>query len=80
MRKINNIINKAKQATVNTAAKVAEVLQNKRGEGYTDTAIKIIISVVIGGLLLAGLYLLFNGTVIPQMTNKISGFFSYSGT
>lgn len=80
MKKINNIINKAKQATVNAAAKVSEVLQNKRGEGYTDTAIKIIISVVIGGLLLAGLYLLFNGTVIPQMTNKISGFFNYSGT
>ena len=30
------------------------------GEGYVDTAVKIIIAVVIGGLLLAGLVALFN--------------------
>ena len=38
-------------------------LKEKRGEGYVDTAIKILIAVVLGALLLAGLYALFNDTV-----------------
>ena len=42
------------------------------GEGYVDTGVKIIIAVVVGGVLLAGLYALFN-TTITEM-------FSYSGT
>lgn len=56
------------------------VLTGKSGEGYIDTAVKIIIGVVIGGVILAGLYALFNTTVIPTLTEKINGMFSYSGT
>ena len=39
----------------------------------------IIISVVIGGLLLAGLYTLFNSTILPTLGTKISEMFSYTG-
>ena len=49
-------------------------------EGYIDTGVKIIIGVVIGGVILAGLYALFSNTVIPTMQTKIGGFFNYSGT
>ena len=49
------------------------------GEGYGDTGVKIIISVVIGGLLLAGLYTLFNSTILPTLGTKISEMFSYTG-
>ena len=73
---INNIRNKAPGAYI--SAKNAIVA--KKGEGYIDTALKIIIAVVIGGLLLAGLYTLFNTTVIPTLTQKISGFFNYTGS
>lgn len=77
MRKfINNLKNKATGAYI--SAKNAIVA--KKGEGYIDTALKIIIAVVIGGLLLAGLYTLFNVTVMPTLETKISGFFNYSGT
>lgn len=55
-------------------------LQSKTGEGYIDTAVKIIIGVVIGGVLLAGLYTLFNTTVLPTLTGKVTEMFSYSGT
>ena len=54
-------------------------LTSTRGEGYIDTAVKIIIGVVIGGVLLAGLYTLFNATVIPNLTTKIGEMFSYTG-
>ena len=40
----------------------------------------LIIGVVIGGVILAGLYALFNTTIIPTLTSKIQGMFSYSGT
>ena len=39
----------------------------------------IIIGVVIGGVILAGLYALFNTTVIPTLTTKIQGMFNYAG-
>jgi len=34
---------------------------------------------VIGGVLLAGLYTLFNTSVIPTLTTKIGEMFSYTG-
>lgn len=42
-------------------------------------AIKILISVVIGALLLAGLYALFNDSILPELQNRIQQMFSYSG-
>lgn len=38
-----------------TTAKAAMLLKDKKGENYVDTAVKILIAVVIGALLLAGL-------------------------
>ncbi|MDD4495698.1 MAG: DUF6133 family protein, partial [Eubacteriales bacterium] len=35
---------------------------------------------VIGALLLAGLYTLFNTNIIPTLGNKITSLFSYSGS
>ncbi|WP_409970141.1 DUF6133 family protein [Bengtsoniella intestinalis] len=54
-------------------------LHNTRGEGYIDTAVKILISVVLGALLLAGLYSLFNDTVMPTLTQRITDMFDYAG-
>ena len=55
-------------------------LISTRGEGYIDTAVKIIIGVVIGGVILAALYTLFDSTIMPTLETKIDGFFEYSGT
>ena len=60
-----------------TRAKCA--LDNVRAEGYVDSGVKILIAVVIGALLLAGLYALFNTTIMPTVTQKITDLFSYSG-
>ncbi len=59
---------------------VKATIANKRAEGYVDSGVKILIAVVIGALLLAGLYTLFNSTIMPKVTEKITGLFSYSGT
>ena len=54
-------------------------LVNCRAEGFVDSGVKILIAVVIGALLLGGLYLLFNDTILPTLTNKIKELFNYAG-
>ena len=76
MRKtINTIQNKL--STIALRAKTA--LANTHGEGYVDTGVKILIAVVIGALLLAGLYTLFNTTIMPTVTTKVTDLFNYQG-
>ena len=71
-RKIN-----AKMIQIRT--KVIRIMADKRGEGFVDTAVKIFISVVIGAFLLAGLYALFNDSILTELQNSIHQMFSYSG-
>ena len=51
-------------------------LSNQRGDFYISDAVKIIIAVVLGALLLAALTLIFNDTVIPRITQEIESLFS----
>ncbi len=62
-----------------TAARTRRVLAGSRGDGYIDTAIKILIAVVLGALLLAGLYALFGETVLPTLVQRIKEMFNYAG-
>ena len=62
-----------------TAARTVVAVSNIKAEGYVDSGVKILIAVVIGALLLAGLYALFNGTIMPTVTQKIQGLFNYKG-
>ena len=61
------------------AARTAVAVSNIKAEGYVDSGVKILIAVVIGALLLAGLYTLFNTTIMPTVTEKITNLFSYNG-
>lgn len=54
-------------------------LANSSGEGYVDTAVKILMAVVIGALVLAGLYALFGDVVMPTLTERIQEMFDYAG-
>ena len=69
------IKNKVNSAIISAKCAVA----NKKAEGYVDSGVKILIAVVIGALLLGGLYTLFNTTIIPTVTTKIQGLFNYAG-
>ena len=83
MRKIKETMNrlavKGYMKGMQAKAKIAGVLAQKSGEGFVDTALKILISVVIGALLLAGLYTLFKDTVLPTLTEKVRTLFNYQG-
>ena len=58
---------------------IIKKLKEKRAEGYVDTAIKILIAVVLGALLLAGLYALFDDTVLPTLVRRVEEMFNYAG-
>ena len=70
-----NIRSKAESLT--TRAVVA--VSNIKAEGYVDSGVKILIAVVIGALLLAGLYALFNDTIMPTVTERIEELFDFAG-
>ena len=61
-------------------AKAHEVLDGTVAEAYVDTGVKILIAVVIGALLLDGLYTLFNSPIMPTVPTKIQGLFNYAGS
>ena len=71
----NKISEKCNSLTIR--AKCA--IDNVRAEGYVDSGVKILIAVVIGALLLAGLYALFNTTIMPTVTQKIKDLFNFKG-
>ncbi|WP_353095466.1 DUF6133 family protein [Tissierella praeacuta] len=70
---------KANEFTIRKAVAVKTAVNNNRGEGYIDTAVKILIAVVLGALLLAGLYLLFGDVVMPTLNERIREMFNYAG-
>lgn len=53
------------------------LLRSQNGEGFVDTAIKILMAVVIGALVLAGLYALFGETILPTLKQRIIDMFNY---
>uniref|UniRef100_UPI003899381B DUF6133 family protein n=1 Tax=Paenibacillus massiliensis TaxID=225917 RepID=UPI003899381B len=60
-----------------TMVMTKSVLRNRRGEGFIDTAVKILIGVVIGALILGGLYVLFSTTILPTLNQRIIDMFNY---
>ena len=53
--------------------------KKRSGEGYIDTAVKVLIAVVLGALVLAGLYAVLDDTVMPTVTQRIQEMFNYAG-
>ncbi|HZJ99953.1 MAG TPA: DUF6133 family protein [Tissierellaceae bacterium] len=76
---MNKIMIKTKNFLVRQAVTVKIAINNNRGEGYIDTAVKILIAVVLGALLLAGLYALFGEVVMPTLEERIKEMFIYAG-
>ena len=52
---------KLKNKANSLAISAKSTLDNARAEGYIDTGVKIIIGVVVGAVILGGLYALFDG-------------------
>ena len=76
---MNRLSKKSSEFVVKQVIRAQVAMNNNRGEGYIDTAVKILIAVVLGALLLAGLYALFGDVVMPTRTQRIRDMFNYNG-
>ena len=66
-RKVNNAIISAQSA-----------LQSRKGEGYVDTGVKVLIAVVLGALVLSLLYGLLKNGIMTPVSTRISDLFNYT--
>ena len=69
----------AKQKARELADRTAAALTDRTGQGTLDVAITVLISIVLGALILAGLYLIVDDTVLPTITQRIKDMFNYGG-
>lgn len=76
---MKKMMKRANDFVVKQAINAKLAVSNNRGEGYIDTAVKILIAVVLGALLLAGLYALFGDVVMPTLEDRIKDMFDYAG-
>lgn len=76
---MKKLINSIRSKVNSIAVRTKTAVDNARAEGYVDSGVKILIAVVIGALLLAGLYALFNDTIMPTVTQKVKDLFNYKG-
>ena len=79
MKLFKNLREKANRAATKAVIKIQTAVVTKRAEGYVDSGVKILIAVVIGALLLALLYALFNDTIMPTVTERIEELFNFAG-
>ena len=71
----NKVQNKANELAI----RAKSTLDNAKAEGYIDTGVKIIIGVVVGAVILGGLYALFDTVILPPLETRINGMFNYAG-
>ena len=71
----NKVQNKANELAI----RAKTTIENVKAEGYIDTGVKIIIGVVVGAVILGGLYALFDNVILPTLETRIDGMFDYAG-
>ena len=76
---MKKFFNKIQNKMNGLAIRAKTTIENVKAEGYVDTGVKIIIAVVVGAVILAGLYALFNTVIIPRLNTEIQGMFNYAG-
>lgn len=76
---MKKFFDKIKNKANSLAVSAKTTLANAKAEGYIDTGVNIIIGVVVGAVILAGLYALFNTVIIPRLNTEIQGMFNYAG-
>ena len=76
---MKKFFDKIKNKANSIAVSAKTTLANAKAEGYIDTGVKIIIGVVVGAVILGGLYALFNTVIIPRLNTEILEMFNYAG-
>ena len=75
---MKNFMNKIQAKANSLAIRAKTTIENVKAEGYVDKGVKIIIAVVVGAVILGGLYALFNGVILPRLNTEIGEMFNYT--
>ena len=75
---MKKLFNKIQNKMNGLAIRAKTTIENVKAEGYVDTGVKIIIAVVVGAVILGGLYALFNGVILPRLNTEIGEMFNYT--
>lgn len=76
---MKSLMKKAQMKAIVLSLKTKAILQDRSGQGALDQVVSILISVVLGAMLLAGLYALFSNIVLPAIQDRIMDIFDYAG-
>mgnify|MGYP003294846470 FL=1 len=76
---MKKLFNKIQNKMNGLAIRAKTTIENVKAEGYVDTGVKIIIAVVVGAVILGGLYALFDNVILPTLETRIDGMFDYAG-
>ena len=76
--RVNNKMNKVRFRVNVLMNRSKIVLLDQRGEGTVSQAISILTAVVLGSLLLMGLYKLIGEIVLPELQERIIEMFNYT--
>ena len=76
---MKSFMNKIQAKANSLAIRAKTTIENVKAEGYVDTGVKIIIAVVVGAVILGGLYALFDNVILPTLETRIDGMFDYAG-
>lgn len=76
-KRVNNKMNRVRFGANELMNRSKVVLLDQRGEGTVSQAITILTAVVLGSLLLMGLYKLIGDVVLPELQERIMEMFNY---
>ena len=76
---MRKLMNRLENKAMKTVVKCKVVLMSKSGESSVGQAVAILTAVVLGALLLAGLYALLKDLVLPNLSDRIRDMFNYKG-
>lgn len=77
-KRVNNRLIMIRFGLINLLNRSKIILSDQRGEGTVSQAISILTAVVLGSLLLMGLYKLIQEIVLPLLQERIMEMFNYS--
>jgi len=72
------MINKMEMKILFLKERLKKKVADNSGQGAVELAITVLVAVVLGALILAGLYALLDDEVMPALSEKITEMFNYS--
>ncbi len=76
---MKKLFKKAQNQMIKATIVGKNILRSNSGEGTVSQAISILTAVVLGSLLLMGLYKLIGDIVLPELQERIMEMFNFAG-